>query len=262
MNGKLALMVPELSPAGWLLAGLAVVLIGLAKSGFGGGVGILAVPMFVFAVGDPRRAVGIMLPILILADIFSVYHHWKTWDNRNLKLLWPGSALGILLGAWVLYAFGKLEGGERIMKMIIGLICVLYVLLDQVRRRWAPQWHLKPGVKSGTGTGLAAGTTSTLAHAAGPIAAIYLLGQKLPKQAFIGTTVIYFFSVNVAKLVPYGWLGMINTDTLWQGLWLLPLVPVGTYMGAHLNRRLSETLFRNIILIIIFLTGLKMVVFP
>ena len=251
------------------MAAAAVLVIGIAKSGFGGGVGILAVPMFVWAMG-PKLGLGAMLPLLIAADIFSVFHHWGKWDRPNLKVLMPGSIIGIVVGAgilsWLLLGAAQAEGAtsqlaaaERKMKVAIGVICVLYVISSVVRARYAPHWKWKASWWAGSASGWMAGVVSTLAHAAGPVITIFFLGQHLTKEKFIGTAVIYFFIINTIKLVPYSLLGMIDTSTLGYGLWLLPLVPVGTYAGAHLNRVMSEELFRNLVMGIVFLTGLKMI---
>ncbi len=261
----------------WAMAAAAVLVIGIAKSGFGGGVGILAVPMFVWAMG-PKFGLGAMLPLLIAADVLSVYHHWGKWDRQNLKVLLPGSILGIVAGAavlaWLLLSSGEggtlaagdastgqsqLAAAEHKMKVAIGVICVLYVVSSVARARYAPHWRWQADWWTGSTSGALAGLVSTLAHAAGPVITIFMLGQHLSKQKFIGTAVIYFFLINTLKLIPYGLLGMIDTATLGFGLWLLPLVPVGTYAGAHLNRVMSETLFRNVVMTIVFLTGVKMI---
>lgn len=262
MSG-MALTVPFLDQAqpvvSWLLACVAVVIIGIAKSGFGGGVGIVAVPLFVLAYGDPKPAVAALLPLLIAADIFAVAHHWGTWDKPNLGHLLPGAMAGIALAAGVLALFGTLDKQKRSLELAIGLICVVYPLLEVVKIRLAPHRRLRSGAVVGSGAGLAAGFVSTFAHAAGPIAAIYLLAQHLPRQAFIGTSVIFFFIVNTVKLIPYSLLGLIDTATLWAGLWLLPLIPVGTFLGARLNRVMSEGVFRAAIFVIVVLTGAKLV---
>ncbi len=65
-------------------------------------------------------------------------------------------------------------------------------------------------------------------------------------------------AVNVA-VSPSPAQAMIDTTTLGFGLWLLPLVPIGTLAGAHLNRVMSEGLFRGTIMAIVLVTGLKMV---
>jgi len=266
----------------WVLAGVAVVLIGIAKSGFGSGVGILAVPLFVYAFGRAEAAVGALLPLLIAADVLSVWHHWGTWDRRNLRVLAPGTVVGILLGLGMLYWLMGMPplwwmGGEvaepfraapegarvgtaqRNMEIAIGAICLLYVAADRVKARFAPEWHVRANYGGGTITGVSAGVVTAIAHAAGPIATIYLLGQHIAKQKFIGTAVIYFFAVNLFKVPFYVLLGLIHPGTLWAGLWLLPAVPVGTWLGVRLNRWMDEGFFRGTILLIVLLSGLQLV---
>jgi uncharacterized protein len=253
------------------LAAAAVLVIGIGKSGFGGGVGILAVPMFVVAMG-PKVGLGAMLPLMIAADCLSVYHHWGTWDRHNLKVLTPGSLAGLLLGAgllaWLLrdpagsVAVGStssLDAVERPMRAVIGSVCIFYVVASLIRTQIAEHWRWGANWLTGTIAGGLAGTASTVAHAAGPITTIYFLGQHLSKQPFIGTTVIYYLVVNSLKLIPYVWLGMIDPSTIGYGLWLLPLVPVGTWIGAQLSRVLREDVFRLTIMVLVLLTGLNMV---
>jgi hypothetical protein len=261
----------SLSWTSWTLAAAAVLVIGVAKSGFGGGVGILAVPMFVVAMG-PKVGLGAMLPLMIAADCLSVYHHRGTWNRQNLKVLAPGTLAGLLLGtgllAWLLAgsARGEMTGGmssldaaERPMRIAIGLVCVFYVMASMILARVASHWRWQATWLTGTIAGVLAGVTSTLAHAAGPIMAIFFLGQHLAKQPFLGTTVLFFLVVNSLKLIPYAWLGMIDPSTLLVGLWLLPLVPLGTRIGAQLSRVMREDIFRRTIMVLVLLTGLKMV---
>lgn len=290
---------PYIHPVvGWTLAALGVIILGVAKSGFGGGVGIVAVPMFAIAFGA-QKGTAILLPLLIAADIFSVYHHWGNWDKHVLKVLAPGSLTGILIGSmilWVLVGMPALIGADRgaktlstspstvatapaetsaapaasgktalqrqsedALNLITGVVSVLYVVLDYVRRRVAPNWHFKPNHTSGFAAGAAVGVISTLAHAAGPVAAIFLLNQGLPRALFMGTTVIYFFGINTIKLIPYTAIpGLINWNSIATGLVLIPLAPVGTWIGKWLCDRMSEKVFRTTILVIVFLTGLQL----
>ncbi len=251
----------------WLLAGAAVVIVGIAKSGFGGGVGIVAVPLMIFAFDKPAEAIGTLLPLLIAADTLSVYHHFGTWDRRNLMLIAPGALLGLLIGTAGLWYMMHLADGsnlqtesQRWMKLAIGTICVLYVVAEVIKTRYAPRWHMRPGWGGASLIGVGAGIASTFAHAAGPITAIYWLSQHLPKQRFIGTAVTFYFVLNITKLLPYALLGLIDGHTLIWGLWLLPLAPLGTALGARLNRIMSETLFRAIIMLIVFLSGVQFIV--
>lgn len=253
----------------WLLCSAAVIIIGLAKSGFGGGVGILAVPMFIYALDSPSKGIGTLLLLLIAADSLSVVHHWGTWDKHNLKCLLPGSILGIAIGSLILASFVMVDdtgamradskSAERGLNLIIGIIAAAYPLLDRIKARYAAHWKIPANWITGSATGIIAGVASSLAHAAGPITSIYLLGQHLDKQRFMGTSVIYYFIVNNLKLIPYLLLGLIATDTFTLQLMLLPLIPIGTFTGSRLHRVMSQRLFRNTILVLVFLTGVQMI---
>jgi len=259
--------------ASWLLAGAAVVIVGIAKSGFGSGVGIVAVPMFLFAFPDNAEAIGALLPLLIAADILSVYHHWGTWDRPNLRVLAPGTLVGLVGGGalmWWMMGAGwppwasdggdAMDAAEHRLQIAVGVVCVLYVLADQVKARFASGFIYRAGYVGGSTAGFFAGVVTTVAHAAGPVITIYLLGQHLAKQRFVGTAVIYFFTVNLIKQASiYPLLGLTRVDTLWAGLWLLPLVPLGTWLGTRLNRVMSEKVFRATILVITLASGLKLI---
>ncbi len=253
-----------------MLAGIAVIIIGIAKSGFGGGVGIVAVPLFIMALNSPQKGIGTLLLLLIAADIFSVYHHWRKWDTEQLGKLMPGSIAGIVIGSVLLAYFtadasasqaakDHQDSANAILLTIVGIIALLYPIFDWVKARYAPQWRIRGNWLNASITGTGAGVVSTLAHAAGPVASVYLLGQHMEKSRFIGTSVIYFFIVNSLKVAPYLLLGLIDTKTFYIQLWLLPLIPLGTFTGAFLNRIMQEQVFRQIILAIIFITGVNFI---
>lgn len=294
---------PHIHPiVGWSLAALGVLILGVAKSGFGGGVGIVAVPMFAIAFGA-QKGTAILLPLMLAADVFSVYHHWGNWDKRVLRVLAPGTLTGIVIGSlilWILVGMPALFGADRgvhhltiappaaahvdtapattpatiaagktalqrqsedALNLLTGVVSVLYVALDYIRRRVAPNWHFKPSHTTGFAAGSAVGVISTLAHAAGPVAAIFLLNQGLPRALFMGTTVIYFFGINTIKLIPYTLIpGLINWHSIATGMVLIPLAPLGTWIGKWLCDRMSEAVFRNTILVIVFATGAQLTI--
>jgi uncharacterized membrane protein YfcA len=61
----------------YLMAAMGSFFIGLSKAGFGGGLGMLSTPLCVVAFGP--KAVGILLPLLCVGDVFSLYFYWKKW---------------------------------------------------------------------------------------------------------------------------------------------------------------------------------------
>ena len=108
--------------------------------------------------------------------------------------------------------------------------------------------------------GAIGGFTSTLAHAGGPPITIYLLPQRLPRNLFVGTTVITFFIINLVKLIPYSVLGLLQVGNLLTVLILSPFAFIGVRIGIYLNRRFEDAWFNRIIYVILFLTGLQLVI--
>jgi uncharacterized protein len=247
---------PDYPPAFWFCAVAAVVLVGIAKAGFGGGVGVVATPLMALTI-PVTEAAGLLLPLLIIIDGFSVFHYRTRFHRPSIRRLLPGALLGIATGALF---FGYFQGNQRILKIGIGVLALAFVLFQlmraviegAVRRR-------EPKAPEGVLMGAVAGFTSTLAHAGGPPVAIYLLPQKLPRDLFVGTTVIFFAVVNLVKLVPYHYLGLIKMGNLLTILLLAPLTYVGVRLGIYLNRRFSDTWFNRLIYTILFFTGWQLI---
>lgn len=238
----------------YIVAGLAVIIIGIAKAGFGGGVGIVAVPIMMLVI-PPHDSLGVMLPILCACDWVALYHYRSLFHRQNVIWLLPGVVVGIAVGSLFL---GRID--EDNLKFWIGVMCLLFVVYQ-----WGKGWLLKemgdyhPVFWHGWTFGIGVGVTSTIAHAAGPVATMYLLPQNMGKCLFVGTTVILFTFVNILKLPSYFWLGMIDGSRLYMSALLLPLVPLGVFLGIWMNKHISEAWFNRVIYIILVLMGLNMV---
>ena len=248
------LLIPD--PMFYVLAVPVVLLVGIGKGGFGGGIGMVAVPALSFVVPLPLAA-AVLLPILCVMDLFAVAAYRGKYSGVNLRRLIPSAIVGIGLGA---LAFGALD--ERWLRVIVGLIAITFSvqwLVGLARHRGRAPAPRSPGVGGGIVWGVATGFTSTLAHAGGPPASVYLLPQRLHPTIYVGTTVILFTFVNYVKLIPYSLLGQLRTESLVTSLVLLPLAPVGILLGKWLHERVDEVLFYRIAYGLLLITGLKLV---
>ena len=86
-------------PLFYVVATLAIVLVGLAKGGFAG-LGAASIPMLALVM-DPIRAAAMLLPILMVQDVVSVWAFRKTYDAETLYWMIPGAIVGIGLGWWL-----------------------------------------------------------------------------------------------------------------------------------------------------------------
>jgi uncharacterized membrane protein YfcA len=229
----------------------AILLVGISKGGFGGGVGLIGTPM-VALVTTPTRAAAILLPILCAMDVVGVIAYRRSWDPVNMRILVPGSVLGILLGT---ATFRFLD--ENLIRLLIGALALAFVLRYWLARTPASE-PAAPDRRAGSFWAALSGFTSFVAHAGGPPLSVYLLPQHMDKTLFVGTTVIYFAFVNYLKLIPYSLLGQFSGENLFTSLLLSPLAPLGMWLGIWLHRRIDERLFYQTVYLMLALVGLKL----
>ena len=229
----------------------AVLITGISKTGLGSGSGGIAVPMMSQIIA-PGAAAGIMLPILCVMDVLGLRAYRGKWSWPDLKVMLAPAMLGIAIGALML---GLLS--VKTTKLLLGIVAVGFALYQGIPalrnlRSWLPQ-RVRPWLWCGL-----SGFTSTLAHAGGPPATIYLWPKKLDRVTFVATTVFFFTVVNAVKLIPFALLGQLNFTNLGTALILMPLAPLGVWLGVRLNTVISDVVFRRITLAILFSLGVRL----
>ena len=240
----------------WPAAALAVILMGISKAGFGTGIGVAATPIIALTI-SAADAAALLLPLLIVADLFALRQYHGHVDKSNLTQLTIGALIGISLG-W--FFFGYFSHNERILKLGIGVLALAFVVFQLGRSALLGALkERKPKTGEGVFWGTIAGFISTLAHAGSPPVLIHLLPQKLPRQVFVGTNVIFFLIMNVVKLGPYYQLGLLRVGNLLAIIILSPLAYVGVKIGVALNRRFNDTWFNRVIYFALLLTALQLI---
>jgi uncharacterized membrane protein YfcA len=238
-------------PTFYILSTIAILIMGISKSGFGGGIGILAVPLMSLSI-PPAQAAAILLPLLVVMDFFNVLHYRNKFDRTNLTILLPAAVVGIVLGT---FTFRYLS--EAHIRILIGILSVLFVLnFFLVKRNQGRKTN--PNIVKGSFWGILSGFTSFGVHAGGPPANFYLLPQQMDKTIFVGTTVVFFTIVNLIKLVPYYFLGQLNGENLLLSLIFAPLAPLGVWIGLKLHDRVNQLLFYNLAYLFLLITGAKL----
>jgi uncharacterized membrane protein YfcA len=252
------LSIPDYPTLFWVTASIAIIMIGIAKAGFGGGVGAVATPLMALTI-SVTDAAAILLPLLLVADVLTIRHYRTDFDRKSLKLMVPGSIVGVLSGSFFFWTFGSKEN-EHVLRFGLGVLSLTFVAYQFVRARLAgvlAKSH--PPAYAGVALGGAAGFTSTLAHAGGPPATMYLLPQQFPRQIFVGTNVVFFFILNIIKLPAYAYLGLLRIGNLTTILILAPFALVGVTLGIYLNKRFSEIWFNRVVYVLLLITGLQLV---
>ncbi|MFZ4481243.1 MAG: sulfite exporter TauE/SafE family protein [Rhodoferax sp.] len=228
----------------------AVLLMGVSKSGFGSGFGSLAVPLMALAVPVPQ-AVAIFMPVLFLMDIFGMAAFRKDFDTRLLRFLIPFGLLGIAVGALLF----KLLNASA----VAGIVGVFTLLFLAQRLLFPPTADSVPAPRwVGAILTVTAGFTSFISHAGGPPINAYLIPMRLLPLRFTATMAFFFFVINLAKWIPYAWLGLLDLRNMLTSLALLPIAPFGVWFGVWLARRINQVLFYRLVYLGMFLTGVKL----
>jgi len=242
----------SIDPTFLAVALFCVIITGISKSGLGGGLGQLSVPIMAVFI-SPVTAAAIMLPILCTIDLFNIWGYRRDFHRANLMAMVPGAVVGIGIGA---LTFRHLDDNAiRFMLGILSLIFSLTYFVQQAPVSSDTRW----GRWFGAFCGALGGFTSFVAHAGGGPVKMFLLPQRLDKRVFVATNVYFFFIVNQVKIWPYLWLGQFSTDNLSTSLILLPAVPVGVWLGWKLIRVIDAELFYKICYVLLFIAGIKLI---
>ncbi len=238
----------------FVVAGIATVLAGISKGGFGSGAAFVGVAMLAVLV-PPRMALGIMLPLLMLIDLVTLRPFWVRWSWPDARLLLLGGVPGVLSGA-VLFGVAS----EDHLRLLIGLIALVFVFWQAGVRIGILRSEMRSLLNvGGILAGVVAGFASFVSHAGGPVLAIYLLARQVGKTPYQATTVLVFGLLNVIKVALYAMLGMFTLQTLWLDLTLVPLALFGTWLGVRAHWMVSERGFFTVTYLLLTLTGFKLV---
>ncbi|OEK01178.1 hypothetical protein BFP97_06480 [Roseivirga sp. 4D4] len=228
----------------------AAFVLGLSKSGIKG-ISIIIVAMLVFVFGA-KSSTGILLPMLIIGDIFAViyYHRHAQW--KYLIRLLPFMMFGVILGTWI----GDSLTEEIFRKSMAGVILFSVLVMfwwDQRSSKHVPKHLGFAGIM-----GLTAGFTTMVGNLAGSFANIFFLAMRLPKDAFISTTAWLFLIINLFKVPFHIWSWeTITLQTIQVSAVTIPAIFVGLFFGIRILKRVNDKLFRRFILV---MTGLGAII--
>lgn len=234
---------PDISTFSWVLAFTAAFVVGISKAGIKG-VAIINVTLMALAFGA-KESTGLVVPLLILADIFAVVYYNRHTQWKYIIRFLPWIIVGILIGVFI-----GIDLDENTFK-----ICMAVIILGSVVMMY--WWDRKDSktVPSHWGfagfIGILAGITTMIGNLAGAFSNIFFLAMRLPKNEFIGTAAWLFLIINVIKLPFHIWSwGTITPETLVINLKLVPGILIGLFVGVRLVKIIKEGFYRKMILIL------------
>jgi uncharacterized membrane protein YfcA len=246
----------DLTGGQWLLFAVAAVFVGVAKTGIPG-VGVLAVPIAAMCL-SAKTSIGVVLPMLIFADMFAIVYYRRHADWKHIFRLLPAMLIGIGVGFFMM----RYITNEQLKPMIGAIVLVMLAIyfFRQMRNNGQPDdaEQKKPHKLLAPVLGLFAGFTTMLANAAGPVATIYFLMMSLPKKRFIGTAAWLFFIVNWVKVPLYLELELITKDSLKLDASLAGFIVIGIILGIFALKKIPQKAFNIIVQALAALAAIKL----
>jgi uncharacterized protein len=236
----------------WIIIG--AILVGFSKTG----ISAASMPVIPIVAGvfGGKESTGILLPMLIAADVFALYYYNRHAEWNNIKKLLPWALVGLVAGIIV----GNYINDKQF-KIFIALSVFACVFVLVYTERKGDTLKVPQGAWFYALMGVASGFTSMIGNAAGPLFSVYLLAKGFKKNDFMGTTAWFFFIINLSKLPMqvFFWHN-ISTKAILLTLGMLPAIALGAVLGALIIKKLEEKSFRYIIIAMTFIAAIKLVI--
>ncbi|HHV11276.1 MAG TPA: sulfite exporter TauE/SafE family protein [Clostridiales bacterium] len=238
----------------WLAVILAAFLVGFSKTGIGG-VMMLAIPILAGVFGG-KDSTGIMLPMLIVGDIFAIFYYNRSAEWKNVITPLPSALIGLGVGVVI----GNYINDNTFVKMIgiIVLFCLAVLIYTEMKGQDfvvpnAPWFYITVGILSGF--------ASMIGNAAGPIFSVYLLALGFKKNNFMGINAWFFFIINLSKvpLQIFFWHNIGATSLITTAI-MIPVITLGAVLGAIVLKKINEKYFRYLVIGMTAIAALKLLI--
>ncbi len=233
-----------------LTLAVSAVLIGINKTALPG-IGVL--PVVLLSMMFPTRlSTGLQLLMLAVTDLVAVAWYRRHADWGIVLQLLPWSFAGLGLGALTLRCLS-----DDTLRPMIGGIVLFLALLNYIRAKLPPEKIPSGAVIAGF-CGVLLGFTTQVANAAGPVAAVYFLAMRLPKEKYMGCSAWFFLIINWTKLPIFIAEGRITMESFWIDLCMIPFLLLGAFAGITLLPRIPQKAFESIIQFLVIVTAFKL----
>ncbi|MDF2942221.1 MAG: putative permease [Herbinix sp.] len=238
----------------WITVIITAFLIGFSKTGIGG-VMMLAIPILASAFGG-RDSTGIMLPMLLVGDIFAILYYRRSveWRNVITPLPWAfiGLALGVIVGNYI---------SDKTFVMLIGVIVLFCLSILVYTEKKGKNFIVPSDAWFYILVGILSGFASMIGNAAGPIFSVYLLALGFKKNNFMGTNAWFFFIINFTKipLQIFVWHN-IGIKSLTITVLMIPIITIGAILGFFILKKINEKYFRYLVIVMTAIAALKLLI--
>jgi uncharacterized protein len=234
----------------------ALVLVGALAGGFvsglaGFGTALMALGVWLYVL-PPALAVPLVLICSVVAQTSTLPSMWKSFD---LSLVWPfiiGGLAGVPLGTMLIA-----HADPNVFKLTVGVFLLLFPIalyLNRTPMAFGFGGRLADGL-----VGLGGGILGGLAGLSGPLPILWASVRGWGKDERRGIFQIFNWTVLAAALGLQAATGLIEQRVIWLALITFPATILGAWIGARVYHGLSDRNFRDLVLALLFLSGVGLV---
>jgi len=238
------------------LAAYAILLFGALAGGFvsglaGFGTALMALGIWLWVL-PPQVAVPLVLICSVIAQLSTLR---SIWNSIDFTLVWPfviGGLIGVPLGTRLIA-----HADPNVFKLTVGIFLLIFPTLLYFQRK---NMAIAFGGKAADGAvGFAGGILGGLAGLSGPLPILWASIRGWSKEERRGIFQIFNGTVLAASLAMQIATGFVKVEVYWLALIAFPGTIIGAWIGARIYHALSDRHFGDIVLGLLFLSGLGLV---
>lgn len=238
----------------FVLLVLVGVVAGFTKGTSGFGSSLVAIPLLSRLGFVPVEYVTMLIICNIVLNLLLVNEHRNYFTVDNVKKISPIIIFGIIFTFFGLLLNNHLN--ERYIEIIaFGLIIIAILVKSNLVKI-----KVKDNVITQIIVGSFSGLGNGIASIDGPPVVLYLTGIDANKERFKSTLAIHFLLMGIAGIGILYFLGNINLTVLKATLVLGIGLLIGLFIGILFSRRINETQFNRIVLVILTLLATSLLI--
>jgi uncharacterized protein len=234
----------------------ALLFVGALAGGFvsglaGFGMGLMALGIWLYVL-PPSLAVPLVLVCSVIAQSATLPSMWRTFD---LTLIWPvvaGGLAGVPIGTMLVA-----RADPQIFRLSVGVLLLLFPIALYFQRK--PMAFRLGGRPADAGIGFVGGILGGLAGLSGPLPILWASVRGWGKEQRRGVFQIFNLAILLTALCLHAAAGMVGPQVAWLTLLVFPGAVIGAWLGARIFHALSDRNFRDIVLALLFLSGVVLV---
>jgi uncharacterized protein len=220
-------------------------------SGLAGfGTALMALGLWLYVL-PPTVAVSLTLICSVIGQTATLPSMWRSFD---LALVWPfviGGLLGVPIGTMLVA-----HADPGVFKLTVGVFLLVFPVALYFCKPMAFNIGGRP---ADAAIGFAGGILGGLAGLSGPLPILWASIRGWGKGERRGIFQMFNWTVLFAALCLQAADGHVGRDVLWLAALALPGTIIGTWLGARLYHALDDRNFRDVVLGLLFLSGVILV---